>query len=132
MPVLLAHPDPSDDCGVTGGCGACPLFIANVCGDPTPEPNRCPNCRASLDACNAGGCGQRQEPGWRFDDSAVVEAHIDGLDCGIRPCAQCAPASELTAVVEAVGVLVTPEMPDRDPAEPRPEGFGCCGGNCAA
>ncbi|GAA2843987.1 hypothetical protein Acy02nite_68660 [Actinoplanes cyaneus] len=27
---------PADDCGVTGGCQACPLFAAKVCGDPAP------------------------------------------------------------------------------------------------
>jgi len=25
---------PADECGVTGGCGACPL--AGLCGDPAP------------------------------------------------------------------------------------------------
>lgn len=26
---------------------------------------KCPNCLATLERCNAGGCGQRQAPGWR-------------------------------------------------------------------
>ncbi|GAB1641791.1 hypothetical protein [Krasilnikovia sp. MM14-A1259] len=47
------------DCGVSGGCQACPLFAANVCGDPGPEPD------------------------------AVFEAHLDGLDCGRPSCRTC-------------------------------------------
>jgi len=27
----------AEDCGVSGGCPACPLFAGNVCGDPAPE-----------------------------------------------------------------------------------------------
>lgn len=68
---------PADDCGVWGGCQACPLFSAKVCGDPCP-------------------------------------------------------ADDLTAVAEASGVLSDPDAPDVDPAEPKPEGVGCCGGCCAA
>lgn len=31
---------PATDCGVTAGCGACPLGRAGVCGDPgTAEPS---------------------------------------------------------------------------------------------
>jgi hypothetical protein len=49
-----------------------------------PEPERCPNCRSTLEDCNAGGCGQRREPGWRttskrnpFDLIAAATGPVD-------------------------------------------------------
>ncbi|MFI7069525.1 hypothetical protein [Micromonospora sediminicola] len=54
---------PADDCGVTGGCQACPLFVANVCGDPAPaEPH--PMDRGARSECAelddlCGTCGEQ-------------------------------------------------------------------------
>lgn len=72
---------PADDCGVKGGCHACPLFAANVCGDPAPEPE------------------------------GVFEAHLDGLDCGRRPCEQCSPAPVLSIAIDGYDAVNDAELP---------------------
>jgi hypothetical protein len=41
-------------------------------------PNICPNCHATLTGCNASGCGQRQQPGWR--DASPGDDEDDGSD----------------------------------------------------
>lgn len=41
---------PADDCGVSGGCRACPLFAANVCGDPVPGAPPATDWAALVDA----------------------------------------------------------------------------------
>ncbi|SCL32894.1 hypothetical protein GA0070616_4582 [Micromonospora nigra] len=175
---------PADDCGVTGGCQACPLFAANVCGDPGPGlPDHAPRLAEQAAQPRAF---RRAEPDWgalvdayltrelarllypaRFsvagDGTAtdrhappalVCRNHGDPWQCPSAPlaygcgpvpegqqwpdpCGVCAgrgcpdcPANDLTAVAEAAGVLVDPDAPDVDPAEPTPEGAGCCGGGC--
>ena len=135
---------PADDCGVTGGCQACPLFAANVCGDPAPEQTIYDTVALAVDAV-----GDRAPDPERFreaaeiirevaalDDSAQVEAHLDGLDCGQRPCGTCAPAPTPVCVQTPSGRVrcgstELETAPDRDPAEPRPDGVGCCGGSCS-
>ncbi|MFG3710102.1 hypothetical protein [Micromonospora sp. NPDC047730] len=60
---------PADDCGVSGGCGACPL--AGLCGDPVPGGEQLTIEQALADmpdvdpdeprpggvGCCGGGCG---------------------------------------------------------------------------
>lgn len=90
----------AEDCGVTGGCRACPLFAANVCGDPAP--GGCPGCN---------GAGRLTDV---LDEDRFAE------------CPDCAGSGK------AEHSITANEAPDVDPAEPRPEGFGCCGGACIA
>ncbi|MDG4792727.1 hypothetical protein [Micromonospora sp. WMMD1082] len=212
---------PADDCGVTGGCGACPLFAANVCGDPAPselpgmwaeadflggapDEVRPPAPRPARFAVRADGTTtDRGDPyaamaaaflrrgyvpqAWEVVNGvALVELVPEPLAAGDYACGWAAsPADDLTAVAEAAGVLagpdlrtpdewcerqglvvldadgwadkpwtvpitraeflrramgstvakvptVDPDAPDVDPAEPRPDGAGCCGGGCAA
>ncbi|MFD6638352.1 hypothetical protein ACFWDN_21325 [Micromonospora chalcea] len=191
---------PADDCGVTGGCRACPLFAANVCGDPAPEP--CATLPTELPgmwepADFLGGAPDEVRPPvtGRGDNGhgvrLVEDPALNGLNYGVlvgpapEPLVTCQydtaphpmndectnvyataattarfevgadgvavdreaeqlrqaadllawltrPADDLTALAEATGVLVDPDAPDVDPAEPKPEGVGCCGGKCAS
>ena len=51
--TLAPSNTPADDCGVSGGCGACPLFQANICGDTAPAAVYDPN---APDVDPAGPC----------------------------------------------------------------------------
>ncbi|MEU4568641.1 hypothetical protein [Micromonospora sp. NPDC023956] len=120
---------PADDCGVTGGCHACPLFAANVCGDPAPE----------------GGPAVRRSPEEALADAAAFGSSyfLVEPDAPVEP--EQLALFELPGMWEGADFLggepdevrppaepVDPDAPDVDPNEPRPEGAGCCGGACAA
>ncbi|OZV74744.1 hypothetical protein CA850_29645 [Micromonospora echinospora] len=166
---------PADDCGVRGGCGACPLFAANVCGDPAPDPlaagdyprgwtvdhvrplaeagdlcNLVPSPSAPrtgplCGSCDAGlpmGCACPPPARFEVNGAGVVtdrastewafrEYTRPWAEEVARRAAEFGKAwAEVFAVAEAAGVLVDPDAPDVDPAEPRPDGAGCCGGGC--
>lgn len=71
-------------------CGSCndglvELVAAYVRSEPVPatgpvlrvdlDADKCPNCLASIQRCNAGGCGMRQAPGWR-----VAQQNGNGME----------------------------------------------------
>lgn len=76
-------PSPKQDQGFLFGLDAGPAYEHNKCiwpnsacighapatvrhsPDSVTEPERCKNCRATIEQCNESGCGQRKEPGWR-------------------------------------------------------------------
>ncbi|RLK22666.1 hypothetical protein DER29_0505 [Micromonospora sp. M71_S20] len=139
---------PADDCGVTGGCQACPLFAANVCGDPAPEPRAPVLCNAPMPPAGrvrcdkpAGHNGDRHlsrmfglgEAAWGYVPTAAenpARFEVDGAGVVTdRDAAEPAPAR---FEVDGAGVALDLDAPDVDPNEPRPEGAGCCGGGCGA
>ncbi|MFG3715831.1 hypothetical protein [Micromonospora sp. NPDC047730] len=241
---------PADDCGVTGGCRACPLFTANVCGDPAPtlgdlmteyerpfaekcaertavqgpaweavlravelelpgmwesadflggapDEVRPPARAARFEVDGAGVVTDRDDPwpGWDKPNGDPVPVCVQ-TPSGVVPCGSarlCRSPEEVAATRAAFGsayllveptrpdlrtpdewsevtglvVLdpdgwradgrpwsapltradflkramrstlakapaVDPDAPDVDPAEPKPEGAGCCGGGCGA
>ncbi|WP_229398124.1 hypothetical protein [Micromonospora okii] len=226
---------PADDCGVTGGCRACPLFAANVCGDPGSETESAaqPNWAALVDAyltrelarlspparfevdgagtvtdrdapplviCQYGatphplddecqrvtpatldapdrdpaepdlsGCDYyrgkgtcSESPRCRAEPACITDAPPGGWPAqheaatpdagpvpvcvqtpsGVVPCGVavlCRSPEEVTAARTGYRVVrygggtvryIAPDAPDVDPAEPRPDGAGCCGGAC--
>ncbi|MEV0267745.1 hypothetical protein AB0H43_03135 [Hamadaea sp. NPDC050747] len=136
---------PGDECGVKGGCPACPLFVHNICGDPAPTVS------IAIDGYDA--VNDAELPGmWEAAD------FMGGLDVvrpaqvcvqtrtGVVPCGHSALATSREAVAAlrvsrmSGGRLLMvendeagafhPDAPDVDPDEPLPIGGGCCGGAC--
>lgn len=132
---------PASDCGVTAGCGACPLGRAGVCGDPgTPAPGSSyfrvfdapahdpdPPLQVGL-GMNGHGV------------SALATVTLSGCGwCGGEPgkphrYAGCIGVSEGEALC-AAGIHEADgscghDPADLDPAEPRPADAGCAGGCC--
>jgi len=114
---------PADDCGVSGGCGSCPLGRAGVCGDPVPEPI-------------AAGDYPR---GWavpvtRRNNGRLLmvenDPELGGEQLAIAKAAFDEAAD--TYVDEALARIARElaDAPDVDPAEPKPADAGCCGGGC--
>lgn len=108
----------TDECGVTGGCGACPL--AGMCGDGAPERLQESDPRY-LGPFLAGMQAARMaivKRGWTIDVPMTTADATNAID---------------RERVEAVRILTREagplDAPDIDPNEPRPAG-GCCGGGC--
>lgn len=139
---------PADDCGVTGGCQACPLFTANVCGDPAPA-EACDDAnirtgfhlpdgtfrsypaaewRARFEVTPAGVVTDRGAPDW----AALVDAYLARELGEALKRRHPEYADGIDALVALANGAADPDAPDVDPAEPKPEGAGCCGGACSA
>lgn len=113
-------PSPADECGVSGGCGACPLV--EFCGDRDPR--------------------LAAEPAFEFDrrggdftiETAVYQAIGAASTCW-ESLSGTGVFDDVTARAIGEALLAEirstdPDAPDVDPAEPKPEGGGCCGGGC--
>ncbi|MGC5319336.1 hypothetical protein ACPXB5_11420 [Micromonospora arida] len=95
---------PAADCGVSEGCGACPLGRAGVCGDPDTE---------------LPGMWERADFTGGLDEVRGAPA-IEATRITPEEFRRQAIAAQLGNIDTA----------DRDPAEPRPAAAGCCGGRC--
>ncbi|TDC35711.1 hypothetical protein [Micromonospora sp. KC213] len=156
---------PGDDCGVTGGCGACPLFAANVCGDPGPYPPElelpgmwesadftggldevrppapvCVQTPSGVVPCGSSRlCRSREEvaaarTGYRVRNGRgeTVRVIPDPAEALARDLATLtgAPLIDARPADPDAAVWAYLDAPDVDPAEPKPDGAGCCGGGC--
>lgn len=112
---------PADECGVSGGCGACPM--AGLCGDPVPVVATFHLAATDLITLATEGTLSRADAQRvRADVVAVRDAVEQVIYAGTG-------RDDVTALAEAVGVLTDLDAPDVDPAEPAPA-VGCCGGEC--